>query len=177
MLSINDFYKNESDYLKASDIPVGKKVRLTIERVGRVTFNEGKSDQKIKICISFVGKKKKFAANKTNSLIISSVLGDDAEQWPGKEIFLFTGPVSMGDKMVPGLKVEMPMEEAGLAAESAPSLNQGSSQPIQQAAQQPAPQQQPAVVQQQQPTQSAPLQGQTNQATDNFDDFDQDIPF
>ena len=156
MIDINQYYKSESDYLKATDLPKGKKVRLTIADISVTEFEEDNNGQKYKknkLTLSFSSTEKKLVLNKTNALSIGDVLGVDADLWRGREIFVYSKSVSFGDKMVDAIRVDLPMEETTMP-----------------------PQQQAPV--QQQPQQAAPQQQATQQiAPNNQDEFSDDIPF
>jgi len=150
VLNINDIYKNESDYLRAKDLDSGKKYPMTIDRVGTVTFPARDNQPEVtKLSIEFQETGKKWACAKVCAIQMGDVMGEDAEQWIGKKVFLFKIPVPVGDKMMDAIRVELPMEVASFE------------QPSNLMSQQQQPQQ--VVQQPQQPS--------------NFDNFDDDIPF
>ena len=115
MINVNEYYKSESDYLKASDLMAGKKFSLTIGEISVTEFEENGS-KKQKLTLSFSNAEKKLVLNKTNALAIAYVLGDDAELWKGKSIFVYSTKVDFGGQMVDAIRVDMPLEEAIMAA-------------------------------------------------------------
>lgn len=113
MLDVNQYYQSESDYIKASDLQAGKKYPVTIAGITETEFEqEGKKSKKL--TLSFKEAQKKLPLNKTNALVIASSLGNDAERWAGKSIFIYATKVQFGDKMVDAVRVDMPMEVAHL---------------------------------------------------------------
>ena len=105
MLNVNEYYKSESDYLKAEDIPKGKQVQLNIAGLEECQFTDGN-----KLALSFRGTEKKLVLNKTNATSIASSLGDNAEAWVGNNICVYSTMVDFGGKMVPAIRVDMPRE-------------------------------------------------------------------
>lgn len=111
-MNVDQYFQSASNALKASDIPPGQQARVTIEKCEEIIFknDEGKDQPKIKM--SFVGKEKGLILNKTNATTIAHVYGPDTDNWLGKEIFLFSTTVPLGDKMVDAIRINMPLEEA-----------------------------------------------------------------
>lgn len=115
MVDINQYYQNESSYLKADDLEHGKKYPLTIKGVEVVEFTkDGVKSQKL--ALSFREAEKKLTVNKTNAMVIASVHGGESDNWPGKKIFVYRAKVQFGDKMVDAVRVDMPMVEASISA-------------------------------------------------------------
>jgi len=111
MIDVNSYYQSESDYIKAADLQAGKKYLLTISEISETEFEQdGKKHRKL--TLSFSQAEKKLPLNKTNALVIAGVLGNDAELWKGKGIYIYATKVQFGDKMVDAVRVEMPMEVA-----------------------------------------------------------------
>ena len=75
MINVNEYYKSESDFLKASDLAAGKKFPLTIGEISVTEFEEN-GQKKNKLTLSFSNAEKKLVLNKTNAMTISHVLGD-----------------------------------------------------------------------------------------------------
>jgi hypothetical protein len=94
-----------SKWLKAEDIGARRKVKVTIDSV--VAENIGDED---KLVIYFLGKTKGLVLNKTNAGRISAAHGDETDDWSGKEIFLFVEQVLFSGRMVPAIRVDVPME-------------------------------------------------------------------
>ena len=122
MIDVNQYYKSESDFLRASDLTPGKKFPLTISDISVTEFGE-EGDKKQKLTLAFSNAEKKLPLNKTNAMTIAHVLGDDAEMWIGKKIFVYATRVSFGDKMVDAVRVDMPLEEATIAPPPPPSFD------------------------------------------------------
>jgi hypothetical protein len=95
-----------SKYLKADDIPVGKKIRVT---VGHVELEKLGDDTKP--VMYFQGKDKGMALNQTNAGKIAAAYGKLTEEWEGKEVFIFVEQKQFQGRSVPGLSVEVPMVE------------------------------------------------------------------
>lgn len=138
MLDVNQYYKSESDYLKAEDIPLGKQYAMTIKAIEGVEFDNNQKKE-VKLVATFHETEKKLVLNKTNAMMISSMYGPDADQWPGSSILLYQTKVQFGNDMVDAIRVDLPRETVSVA-----------------------------------PTNPAPQQTTPAQ---NFDNFDDDIPF
>jgi len=101
----------DKPYIGSWDVPEGKELRGTIERVeGAELFNpENKQTQK-KPVVYFKGKKKGFVANTTNCKTIASIVGSsDYTKWIGTAITIYvTKTLVQGDngpEQVPCLRV------------------------------------------------------------------------
>ena len=110
-MNINDVYQSTSNFLRADDLR-GSTVRLSISEVGTHIFDEGGPKQKTQIVLSFQGKEKKLGLNITNARMISAQLGDDTDNWVGKEIKIYPTKTDFGGEMVDCIRVvqEMPPE-------------------------------------------------------------------
>ncbi len=86
--SFNPSGGNSND-LKAADF-LGKNLKLVIERVDTVIYNEGEDNEQKKTVLYFVGKEKRLVLNGTNNETLCSGYGVDDDEWPGKEIGLTT---------------------------------------------------------------------------------------
>ena len=109
-MNMNDVYGGSS-FLKAEDLK-GSTVKLTVESVGTHTFNQGEPDEKTQIVVSFVGKEKKLGLNVTNAKAFFGQLGDDTNDWNGKEIKLYPTTTDFAGKEVDCIRVvqELPPE-------------------------------------------------------------------
>src|SRR5687768_16485282 len=96
-----------SKYLKASDIPDGQFVPVTIDRVECEDVSGGDGEGETKPVIYFAGKTKGMVLNKTNANVIAGVYGDETDDWTGKKILLYQTEVEFGGKMVPALRVKV----------------------------------------------------------------------
>lgn len=93
-----------SNFLKADDLN-GKSVVVTISEI---EFDKiGKEDKTKKIILSFRGKDKKMAVNKTNATTISKLYGDDTDGWIGKPIKLVSREVEFQGETVWALRVSL----------------------------------------------------------------------
>ena len=103
-MNINDVYTSSSNFLRASDLQ-GKTIPLTIAAIGSHIFNEGKSDQKIQVTLSFEGKEKKLGLNATNARVIASLLGDETDMWIGKKIKIYPTKTDFAGEMVDCIRI------------------------------------------------------------------------
>lgn len=110
MPNVNDFYGNESKWLKAADLQ-GRKHRVVIESVEVLKFDQD-GQKKQKLGLRLVGKQKGLVANKTNATIIAKQHGLDTDAWPGKTINLYPGQTKFGNDMVDCILVEQIIPEA-----------------------------------------------------------------
>lgn len=92
-----------SKYLKASDIedaPVTVKIKdVVIQDIGM----PGKAEEKP--VIQFYGDTKSMVCNKTNSKVISSLYGNDTDDWIGKSITLIAADVEFQGDTVRAIRV------------------------------------------------------------------------
>ncbi|MEE9159976.1 MAG: hypothetical protein V3U60_16525 [Gammaproteobacteria bacterium] len=79
----------------------GRDVTLTISSIALKTFDDGTS----KPAISFKNARKGFLLNKTNSITIATMYGDETDGWIGKPITLFPTDTDFGGKRVPCIRV------------------------------------------------------------------------
>lgn len=128
MVDINQYYANESAYLKAEDLEVGKKYPLTIAGVEAVEFMQD-NKKSVKLALSFGEAEKKLTLNKTNAMVISAVHGGESDHWVGKKIYVYRARVQFGDKMVDAVRVDMPMVEASMPKAAVQSASRSHSRP------------------------------------------------
>ena len=88
-----------SKWLAAAEIE-GKVYRLVISAYGVENYDDGS-----KMTINFQGAQKGMVLNATNRSTLVWLFGDEADAWIGKEIELFTEPVTFKGKVSAGLKV------------------------------------------------------------------------
>ena len=111
-MNINDIYQSSSNFLRAVDLK-GQTIPLTISEIGTHVFNEGRPDQKTQIVLSFNGKDKRLGLNATNARTIASLLGDDTDQWIGKQIKIYPTKTEFGGEMVDCIRIyQEPPKEA-----------------------------------------------------------------
>ncbi len=100
-MKYGDFFP--SAYLKAEDVPDGKRYTLTIKEVVPEELVKG---EKPKPVASFTKTDKRLVINKTNWHIIEALYGEDSDDWTGKRITIYSGRTSMAGKPCRGLMVE-----------------------------------------------------------------------
>lgn len=111
MVDVRSYYGSESDYLKATDLALGKQYPLTITGVEVVEFDEdGKKVRKL--ALSFKNTDKRLVLNRTNAFTIETIFGGESDMWIGRQILVYRGTTQYNGKDVPALKVQMPMETA-----------------------------------------------------------------
>lgn len=89
-----------STYLKAADL-AGQMRTVTIERVALELV--GDTDQKP--VVYFVGIPKALVMNRTNGAAIANAYGTETDNWIGKQITLFSAPVSFQGRVVDAIRV------------------------------------------------------------------------
>jgi len=103
-MNINDVYQSSSNFLRAADLK-GQTIPLTISDIGTHVFNEGKSDQKVQIILTFEGKEKKLGLNATNARTIGALLGDESDNWIGKQIKIYPTKTDFAGEMVDCIRI------------------------------------------------------------------------
>lgn len=106
-----------SKWLKADDIPDGRKVRVTIKKVIVETISD--EDKPV---MYFQGKEKGVVLNKTNAGRLAVAYGDDTDDWVGQECLLFSEQVSFQGRMVPAIRVEIPRKEVSWSEPEPPAV-------------------------------------------------------
>jgi hypothetical protein len=99
--SIDEIYSGSS--LKASDLK-GKTVKLTIEGVKSVRFDDGG----VKVVCSFSETEKTLICNKTNAKRIAESHGKNPNRWIGKVIKIHSERVEYKGDIVDGIRVNLP---------------------------------------------------------------------
>ena len=97
-MKVSDMFSGS--FLKAADLQ-GKRVRVNIEWVGQEMLRDDKGGEQEKIVVQFRKRDKKLVLNKTNAETIARMLGDDTDDWIGKEIQLYPAQVNFAGQMVP----------------------------------------------------------------------------
>lgn len=100
-MSVGEIYPSMAEFLKASDLGANT-IKVKISYIRPVTFGDS-----TKLVLDFEGKDKALVLNKTNANIIKDVYGDDEQQWAGKEIMVYAGPVTFKGQSMQGLKVRV----------------------------------------------------------------------
>lgn len=113
-----------SKYLKAADLR-DRNVMVVIDRVEIEDIGDD-----TKPVVYFQGKEKGLCLNKTNANNIAIALGDDTQDWIGKEIILFPAMVDFQGRTVPAVRVRMPTaRDRGTRAPAHPPRQPPSRQP------------------------------------------------
>ena len=113
-MNINKAYPG--DYLNASHIGDARP-DVVIENCAIEKFDNG--DQKP--VLRFQGKERGLVLNKTNANIISAKYGEETDLWSGKPLTLYATKVQFKDKLVDGVRVEVPRGGASIASTPAPT--------------------------------------------------------
>ena len=100
-----------SKYFKAADLG-GKERTVKISGCFNEELGQG-SDKKTRPVLYFEGHKKGLVINKTNSIAISEIYGDETEAWIGRDIVIFSRPVEFQGRTVQGLRVRVPQVAPG----------------------------------------------------------------
>jgi hypothetical protein len=95
-----------SKFLKAEDLQK-REVKVVIDRI----ILEDLGDEEKPIAY-FQGKQKGLVLNKTNASKIAAALGDDTDEWEGKEIILYPDVASYQGRMVDCIRVRVPAAPA-----------------------------------------------------------------
>jgi len=90
-----------SNYLRAADLG-NNMPKVVISHVAMEELGDGH-----KPVVYFQNKEKGLVLNKTNSALISVAYGDDTEDWAGREIILYSTPVSFQGRMVDAIRVRL----------------------------------------------------------------------
>jgi len=111
-------------YLKSSDLQPGERRLLTIREVKVEEVGEGAEMQE-KPVVYFNEEKMGMVINKTNSMNLANVFGENIEGWPGRQIDLLVHQVMFGGRMVDGLLCQprISQQPAAAPAQWAPPEN------------------------------------------------------
>ena len=90
-------------WLKANDI--GN--RTVVWKMSGVEIAEMQDGEK-KPVVFFEGREKGLVCNRTNSSVIADEHGDDMDKWIGKELELYTTPVTFQGQTRPAIRVRIP---------------------------------------------------------------------
>jgi hypothetical protein len=121
---------DQSRFLKATDITGEKKFRIknvTEEKVGE--------DKEQKLCVWFTNDKRGLCLNRTNNRVLREAFGDETDGWANKIVVLFSTMTEMRGRMMPGLRVRIPL----------PKGDGATAQPAKPAAAKPKPAAKPVV--------------------------------
>jgi len=93
----------DSEYLGAWDLPRDVTVTIATVKAGQLVGEKGRTAKKP--IITFVGKTKGFAANKTNCRTIAAMYGTNTREWIGKKITLYATTTEFGGKQMDCIRV------------------------------------------------------------------------
>ena len=105
-MNFDDMYP--SKYLAASDVPEGKSFVLTVKSVEMAKM----PDDKEKPVLHFQDAKKGLICNFTNGNVIRGAYGRNTNDWMGKQIEIYQDETAFGSKIVPCLRVRIPVGAA-----------------------------------------------------------------
>ena len=88
-MDMNKFAGSESKYLKAADLQ-GKHIKVVIEDVSLVEFENDDGVKQQKPALKLVGKDKMVVCNPTSVQELGAVFSWDSDNWKGKEIGIST---------------------------------------------------------------------------------------
>ncbi len=118
-LTLKDELMFPSDFLSYVDLK-GKPRTVTIEEIWleNLARKGSKRDEKKKVVVRLVGKKKKLVLNRTNCDRLAKVYGGKADEWIGKQIVIQPDKDRFGREMVDCIRVntELTRKAAGGAA-------------------------------------------------------------
>ena len=100
-------------YLKASDIPKGATVNYQINDIEMMDLSQNKDGSEQKPVMTFVNEgAKPLPLNKTNIMLVTSILGPDPEDYLGKLVGIYHDPTvqNPGGQMVGGLRICKPAD-------------------------------------------------------------------
>lgn len=95
----------DSDYIGHWDLPQGKDVVVTIERVEARELRVVGKETKKKPVVFFKGKDKGMVVVKTNGKAIAGMYGTETAAWVGKQISLYRTTTQMGRDTVECIRV------------------------------------------------------------------------
>ena len=115
-MKISDAFPRE--FLAAPDIG-NNEIRVLISHVEMRDVGDDH-----KPVVFFQNKKKGMVLNLVNAKAIEQYCGDEMDLWAGKEIILFTMPVTFNGRTAPAIRVRVPMpteRSIGPGASAAPA--------------------------------------------------------
>jgi hypothetical protein len=95
-----------SQFFKADDFVDGPKT-LEIASVDGETMTQDDGSKKLKGVVSFADADQKLVLNSVNLETIGEALGDETDNWIGKQITLLRDKTRFGNKTVPCVRVRV----------------------------------------------------------------------
>ena len=103
-MKLNEMFP--SNLLKAQDVTdAGGEMPLTIAKVEMKEF-DGDNGTKERKPIIFFTNDKQMVCNKTNGTTLGQMLGNDTDDWLGKEITLIVQSVDFAGKSTPAIRIK-----------------------------------------------------------------------
>lgn len=99
-------------------VEVGRGMLVTIREVFQENVAKEGAPEELRWCMSFDEAEKPMVLNSTNGQIIAGILkNEDTDHWVGHKIVLYDDPnVSFGGKLVGGIRVRAPRNQAPAAS-------------------------------------------------------------
>jgi hypothetical protein len=97
---------DQSRYFKAADMPAEKKLR--IKSVTEESIGTGK-DKDTKLVVWFTNDNRGLVLNRTNNRTLRGAFGDACDGWKGKIVVVFPTQDDFRGRMVPVLRVRIPL--------------------------------------------------------------------
>lgn len=109
----------DANYIGAWDLD-GRDVTVEIEKVtaGELVSEGNKKSRKP--IVSFKGKEKKLAINKTNGKAIANMYGPDTRKWIGKRLTIYPTTTKFGRDTVDCIRVRPAVPKAGTKVDDSP---------------------------------------------------------
>ncbi len=110
----------QSRFLTRADVGAG--ALATIEQIFQDNVAKEGAPEELRWCIKFSEIEKPMVLNSTNGQIIAGICkSEDTDHWAGHKVVLYDDPnVSFGGKLVGGIRVRAPRNQAPKPAQAAP---------------------------------------------------------
>lgn len=111
----------QSNFLTRADVGAG--VLVTIKEIFQENIAKQGAPEELKWVMSFEECEKPMVLNSTNGQIIASILkNEETDNWTGHKIVIFDDPnVSFGGKLVGGIRVRAPRNQAAKQPQAQPA--------------------------------------------------------
>lgn len=94
----------QSKYMKAADLD--EDTVVTVAKVGQINLAREGAAPDMKWAIRFKEFDKPMVLNKTNIKRLEKALGDETDNWPGKQVVLFVDEVDYQGDLVPAIRIK-----------------------------------------------------------------------
>ena len=105
-MRVSEVYR--SKFMRASDVPTGRELRVTIDYVELETMEQTGDE---KLVVYLVDNQRGLVLNVTNANTVVDAYGDDCDTWTGKPLVLFATTTTFAGKRVPCIRVKVPAGE------------------------------------------------------------------